>query len=84
MIEEKPPKTLEGWTVTTLWFKRGIDDPKPLKYKVWSPPGCSNNDRIKLLEKAANQIVGLVWELVGADPIVIQGQFKSEISEGVE
>jgi len=69
-------KILDGWTKTTLWFKRGIDDTEPLEFNVWSPPGCSDEDRVRLLERNASKIVGLIRKLSGDDVMIIQGQYK--------
>lgn len=68
-------KILDGWTKTTLWFKR-ISDTEPLKFNVWSPPGCSDEDRMRLLEKNAGQVVSLIRKLGGDDAMIIQGQYK--------
>ncbi len=68
-------KVLEGWTETTLWFKRGIDDMEPLEFVLTLPPGCSDNDKIKLSERAANQIVGIIRKLSDVG-IIIQGQYR--------
>lgn len=68
-------KALEGWTETTLWFKRGIDDPEPLEFVLMLPPGCSDKNKAKLSEKTASQMVGMIKKLSGCG-LVIQGQHR--------
>jgi len=65
----------DEWIETFLWFKLGIDDPDPLEFKVLSPPDCSDEERKKLLEKNASQIVGIIQKLTG-EKLVIQGQYR--------
>lgn len=65
---------LKGWDKTTLWFKRGIDDPKPIEFDVFTPVDCDNDVRIKLYQKSAQQIVNILQKLTGAK-MAVQGQY---------
>ncbi len=80
--KEKEQKVLVGWTSTTLWFKRGIDDTNPLEFKVLSPPGCSNKDYVKQIEKTVNQIIQLIKKFTNSKEMIIQGQYEREVIDG--
>lgn len=66
---------MKGWDKTTLWFKRGIDDDKPLEFDVFTPEHCEEGIRIKLYQTSAQQIVGIIQRLTGAK-MVVQGQYS--------
>jgi hypothetical protein len=64
----------DGWTEIILWFKREIDDMYPLEFRLLVPPNCSDEDRIKLIDKNASQIAGLILQLDNTK-IIIQGAY---------
>lgn len=65
----------DEWVETFLWFKLGMNDPNPFEFKVLSHPNCSDEERKKLLEKNASQIVGMLQKLTG-EKLIIQGQYR--------